>query len=54
MKNVKDVFVVYKTQYGMWRAFFIVFVYYAVVCPEDKGVIDYCPKEKNVKKQTFL
>lgn len=33
----------------MWRAFFIMFVYYVFVCPEDKGVIDYCPKEKNVK-----
>lgn len=40
------VVVVYKTQYDMWRAFFIMFVYYAFVCPEDKGVIDYCPKEK--------
>lgn len=33
----------------MWRAFFIMYVYYAFVCPEHKGVIYYCPKEKNVK-----
>lgn len=39
-------FAVYKTQFEMWRAFFIMFVYYTFVCPEDEGVIDYCPKEK--------